>query len=67
MTKNITPTPVYLDPGMHSGLEVKGLSAFRVPLMEQSVISMLILYNIVNVQFLCEYNQQPRDIDPMLV
>ena len=26
MTKNRTPTPVYLDPGMHSGLEVKGLS-----------------------------------------
>ena len=25
MTKNITPTPVYLDPGMHPGLEVKGL------------------------------------------
>ena len=25
MTKNRTPTPVYLDPGMHSGLEVKGL------------------------------------------
>ena len=35
MTKNRTPTPVYLDPGMHSGLEVKGLkdhipSALRV-------------------------------------
>ena len=26
MTKNRTPTPVYLDPGMHSGPEVKGLS-----------------------------------------
>ena len=26
MTKNRTPTPVYLDPGMHSGLEVKGLN-----------------------------------------
>ena len=26
MTKNRTPTPVYLDPGMHPGLEVKGLS-----------------------------------------
>ena len=25
MTKNGTPTPVYLDPGMHSGLEIKGL------------------------------------------
>ena len=29
MTKNRTPTPVYLDPGMHSGLEVKGLT-FRI-------------------------------------
>ena len=27
MTKNRTPTPVYLDPGMHPGLEVKGLTA----------------------------------------
>ena len=26
MTKNRAPTPVYLDPGMHSGLEVKGLN-----------------------------------------
>ena len=35
MTKNRTPIPVYLDHGMHSGLEVKGLiqkyfSALRV-------------------------------------
>ena len=27
MTKNRTPTLVYLDSGMHSGLEVKGLTA----------------------------------------
>ena len=26
MTRNRTPTPVYLDPGMHPGLEVKGLT-----------------------------------------
>ena len=26
MTKNRTRTPVYLDPGMHPGLEVKGLT-----------------------------------------
>ena len=26
MTKNTTPTPVYLDTGMHPGLEVKGLT-----------------------------------------
>ena len=30
MTKNRTPTPVYLDPGMHPGLEVKGLIAETV-------------------------------------
>ena len=30
MTKNRAPTPVYLDPGMHSGLEVKGLSIHNV-------------------------------------
>ena len=29
MTKNRTPTPVYLDPGMHPGLEVKGLKMKR--------------------------------------
>ena len=29
MTKNRTPTPVYLDPGMHPGLEVKGLMDCR--------------------------------------
>ena len=28
MTKNRTRTPVYLDPGMHPGLEVKGLTTF---------------------------------------
>ena len=28
MTKNRTPTPVYLDPGMHPGLEVKGLRSY---------------------------------------
>ena len=30
MTKNRTPTPVYLDPGMHPGLEVEGLSIYVV-------------------------------------
>ena len=30
MTKNRTRTPVYLDPGMHPGLEVKGLSRFSM-------------------------------------
>ena len=31
MTRNRTPTPVYLDPGMHSGLEVKGLTTRNRP------------------------------------
>ena len=38
MTKNRTPTLVYLDPGMHPGLEVKGLiqniSSTYLPLQE---------------------------------
>ena len=34
MTKNRTPTPVYLDPGMHSGLEVKGLRGVRIVVPE---------------------------------
>ena len=29
MTKNRTRTPVYLDPGMHPGLEVKGLTVYK--------------------------------------
>ena len=32
MTKNRAPTPVYLDPGMHSGLEVKGLISYQLHL-----------------------------------
>ena len=32
MTKNRTPTPVYQDPGMHPGLEVKGLNTMSIPL-----------------------------------
>ena len=35
MTKNRTPTPVYLDPSMHSGLEVKGLTL--VPRLQANV------------------------------
>ena len=33
MTKNRTPTPVYLDPGMHTGLEVKGLRVKQISLL----------------------------------
>ena len=39
MTKNRTRTPVYLDPGMHPGLEVKGL---KLPLA--------VKYFIVDIQ-----------------
>ena len=37
--ENRTPTPVYLDPGMHSGLEVKGLnvSCGNAPVLLQSI------------------------------
>ena len=34
MTKNRTPTPVYLDPGMHPGLEVKGLRKSQLKKMQ---------------------------------
>ena len=33
MTKNRIPTPVYLDPGMHPGLEVKGLIKTVIPVL----------------------------------
>ena len=36
MTKNRTPTPVYLDPGMHPGLEVKGLIGDRSETCQRS-------------------------------
>ena len=63
MTKNRTPTPVYLDPGMHSGLEVKGLKIERnhlnEPQMSTSVWSSLIIYfiefyhlDVLNIQLL---------------
>ena len=43
MTKNRTPTPVYLDPGMHSGLEVKGLRVFKCFKLHSKCF--LIMYN----------------------
>ena len=51
MTKNRTPTPVYLDPGMHSGLEVKGLKDFSfsdnlTPSIEYKLV--FIMYNMQN-------------------
>ena len=39
MTKNRTPTPVYLDPAMHPGLEVKGLKITRNHLSRKSATS----------------------------
>ena len=56
MTKNRTPTPVYLDPGMHSGLEVKGLILVGCMGMGKIVISIATtIYNIVK-------HDQPRKI-----
>ena len=51
MTKNRTRTPVYLDPGMHPGLEVKGLKHCIIPFIVLPVtwiwVNMLIyLYNV---------------------
>ena len=44
MTKNRDPTPVYLDPGMHSGLEVKGLSKkYLISDKKGSISSLLLL------------------------
>ena len=36
--ENRTPTPVYLDPGMHPGLEVKGLNRIFYYLIENWII-----------------------------
>ena len=41
MTKNKTPTPVYLDPGMHPGLEVKGLIRYHIIIQ---VVNVFIFY-----------------------
>ena len=38
MTKNRTRTPVYLDPGMHPGLEVKGLRSHQTSSYAQIII-----------------------------
>ena len=39
MTKNRAPTLVYLDPGMHPGLEVKGLKYYAM--QSQTEVSVL--------------------------
>ena len=40
MTKNRTPTPVYLDPGMHPGLEVKGLITPIKPIKNEYLLTL---------------------------
>ena len=61
MTKNRTPTPVYLDPGMHPGLEVKGLRQVQ----PTSVLKGLNAYYLLLFSFLmrCELLLQlpPQD------
>ena len=42
MTKNRTPTPVYLDPGMHPGLEVNGLNIKYVRMQFACCLTFLI-------------------------
>ena len=39
MTKNRTRAPVYLDPGMHHGLEVKGLTDYYMYRHRSNVFS----------------------------
>ena len=52
MTKNRTPTQVYLDPGMHSGLEVKGLKHLKLFLKPLTIIiNQIILSGIFPEQF----------------
>ena len=45
MTKNRTPTLVYLDPGMHPGLEVKGLNMSR-GLVDKKTLNLNLLFCI---------------------
>ena len=49
MTKNRTPTPVYLDPGMHSGLEVKGLNEMCRSLPESKPNLFRLLDHLQNI------------------
>ena len=56
MTKNRTPTPVYLDPGMHPGLEVKGLRnsnrlMFFMSTIEISGITDLVMWLEINYMY----------------
>ena len=61
MTKNRTRTPVYLDPGMHPGLEVKGLininhSFYRHPMPGLKFITKKLMYSVC-IYDLCPWCQ----------
>ena len=45
MTKNRTRTPVYLDPGMHPGLEVKGLKTSLLYIYYRNMPLLKLSYN----------------------
>ena len=53
MTKNRTPTPVYLDPGMHPGLEVKGLTILFVE--SRSLFTSIVIRGIQIGGFRCVF------------
>ena len=58
MTKNRTPTPVYLDPGMHPGLEVKGLITKQYEALKGWGVCILIYShynNITTILYLSYY------------
>ena len=50
MTKNTTRTPVYLDPGMHPGLEVKGLTDNGANCDQIDCVPIPKVYNIISLQ-----------------
>ena len=58
MTKNRTPTPVYLDPGMHPGLEVKGLSP--APVVTAVIVLTYFSWTHVVVYFLAGGNAREQ-------
>ena len=58
MTKNKTPTPVYLDPGMHPGLEVKGLISGRHTALNQ------LLMDSVQLVWITAYGTSNISVEP---
>ena len=51
MTKNRTLTPVYLDSGMHPGLEVKGLTTLAVALIQ--IVHILYVSDFYPIEVVC--------------